>query len=278
MPYNVISGGNPNLKPESSKSVSAGLVLTPHWVKRLRLSIDYTRIQKTNEIVSPGNVQAVINNEALYAGRVVRAANLPGDPAGYAGPITLVDASNNNISKSQVQAWDFQMDYTVTTTGLGTFRPYGIATYESEFRQQLLPTSAAFNSAGKYDGPLRWRGNLGLDWTRGPLTLSWNAQYYDGYSLRFGNPASSKASENTRVSNQGGVAWIPSQIYHDLTLRYRREQSRSWFLSNFDLAVGIQNLFDHYPPAIAGSTNGWSPYGDPRLRRYTLSFTKHFGQ
>jgi outer membrane receptor protein involved in Fe transport len=53
VPRMQVSLGNPNLQPETSKSWSAGLILTPRAVQGLRLSIDYTRIRKADEIFFP---------------------------------------------------------------------------------------------------------------------------------------------------------------------------------------------------------------------------------
>ncbi|MBL8268769.1 TonB-dependent receptor, partial [Steroidobacter sp.] len=77
-------GGNPDLKSETSTSWSAGFVFTPRWVDGLRLSVDYTEIKKKNNIVALDD-QTLLDNETFFPGRVTRGANLPGDPAGWAG-------------------------------------------------------------------------------------------------------------------------------------------------------------------------------------------------
>src|SRR5258708_2327925 len=105
-----LSGGNPNLRPEKSKSWSAGIVFTPSGIPGLRTSIDYTRINKTDNIATL-SIQQVVSNEALFPGRVTRSAALPGDPYGI-GPINLVDLTNVNISSAQFEALDGSLDYT----------------------------------------------------------------------------------------------------------------------------------------------------------------------
>src|SRR5690606_10368906 len=131
---------------------------------------------------------------------------------------------------------------------------------------------------GFNNGPLKWRGNVGMDWENGPLALSWNAQYYDSY-LAYTATASAASAASTVLSQ--GSASIPDQIYHDLIAMYRFDRAgpRSrGILDNSEISVGIQNLFDKSPPIIASGfiSAGYSTYGDPRLRRYSISWRKSF--
>ena len=48
--FTVHGGGNPNLKPERSKSWAAGFILTPRVLPDLRLSVDWSRIDKRDNI------------------------------------------------------------------------------------------------------------------------------------------------------------------------------------------------------------------------------------
>src|SRR5262249_32663229 len=88
----VLLDGAPDLDPEDSKSWSAGIILTPSKLPGLRLSLDYTRIKKTNEIATLTS-QQVVDNEAFLPGRVVRGPKLGTDPASWAGPIQVIDRS-----------------------------------------------------------------------------------------------------------------------------------------------------------------------------------------
>lgn len=40
-------GGNPDVLPERSETLSAGVIFTPRWVSDLRISVDWTRIEST---------------------------------------------------------------------------------------------------------------------------------------------------------------------------------------------------------------------------------------
>jgi hypothetical protein len=50
-------------------------------------------------------------------------------------------------------------------------------------------------------------------------------------------------------------------------------------LADSEITVGISNVLDTSPPLVAPTGtifNGYSPYGDPRLRRYSISLRKSF--
>jgi outer membrane receptor protein involved in Fe transport len=104
-------------------------------------------------------------------------------------------------------------------------------------------------------------------------------QYYDHY-LVYGATASTSL-RNTSIANQGSDT-IPSQLYHDLFVRYRFAPNPGFargLLANAELMVGIGNVFDTEPPLIAttsATSRGYSAFGNPRLRRYTISLTRSF--
>lgn len=276
-PVDVTSGGNPDLVPERSGSLSFGMVLTPRFLPNLRLSIDYTRIRKDREIITLPD-QLILDNEALFPGRVVRGPNLPGDPPGWAGPIIAFNNTALNASATTVEALDFQVEYALELPGLGRFTLNGLAAYEPHFRRRLFPAAAMVEFAGYNGGPLEWRGNLGLVWDRGPWTLGWNAQYFDSYRV-FAADAPAASVANLIVSQ--GSDRVRSQTYHDAFVRYRvggGALEGSPF-QQLEVTLGVQNLFNAEPPtlATAGSAGGYSTYGDPRLRRVSLSVRARFG-
>lgn len=72
---------------------------------------------------------------------------------------------------------------------------------------------------------------------------------------------------------------IRRQIYHDIYVSYMLPAS-SGLLHGVRLSAGVQNLFNTSPPILATlayTQGGYSGYGDPRLRRFTLTLRKAFG-
>lgn len=268
------SGGNPDLRPEDSRSFSFGVIVEPVQIPGLRLSADYVAIDKRDEIIGFIGLQTILDNEDRFPGRITRGAPLPGDPVGYAGPVIAIDQTAVNVSRSRVRAWDFRLDYRFQLSRFGEFSLHAVGTRQTRFERSLLAGDAFISSLDFADGPLRWRGNLGAAWTLGGLSVSWNMQIYNSYRLCGSTNSASNCA--TKVANQGADR-VPSQSYHDLYVRY--EFGDGSILANTDIAVGINNLFNHLPPVIGQSLavdGTYSPYGDPRLRRFVASLRRRF--
>jgi outer membrane receptor protein involved in Fe transport len=276
-----LTGGNPDLEPEASESTSAGLVFTPRFAPSLRLSVDYTRIVKTNEIgaLTPQNM---LNQEALFPARIVRAVLTAQDQAlGYTGGvITQLNVRSLNLAGKRLEAWDVQADYTWKPAGWGEFQAYAVATWQPHLESQSTVTAPWVEAAGYNNGAIEWRGNGGLTWTGDSWTLGWNTQYYGSYFVYSATTAT--AGRATAVLNQGS-ATVPSQMYHDVSAGYRWGASPGgWLrlLAHSQLTLGVQNVFDTSPPILVDLApfggNAFSNLGDPALRRYTISLRKKF--
>jgi iron complex outermembrane receptor protein len=276
-PFTSIRGGNPELKPEYSDSYSAGMILTPRVWPGFRFSIDYTKIDKTDEIANLAN-QQLLDYEEVLPGLVVRAPLTAADQvAGYTGGvITQLNTASVNVARRVVEAVDFQADYT-RKTSLGEFHGYAVATWNRLFASQVVPLVPLLNQIGYLGSPQKWRGNAGLDWSRGPWSAGWNAQFYDA---QFIYSFAARTAAASTVLTQGGSRF-PSQVYHDLMVSYqfgRHPEGWRRMFSNVKLSVGLQNVFDREPPLAAGTGEiiGFQNIEDPRLRRYSLTLRKHF--
>jgi iron complex outermembrane receptor protein len=273
-------GGNPNLRPELSESISAGAIFTPRFVPGFRLSVDYTKIDKTDEITSLLPQLAFFYEDSL-PGVITRAPLTPADQAlGYTGGVvTAMDIRSVNFAQRKVEAVDLQADYT-RKVELGEFHFYGVATWNRTFLARVAPGSVPVESVGFYNGPLKWSGNGGIDWRRGPWSAGWNVHYY-GEQLIYASTATAPAVA-TAVLNQGSDHF-PAQFYHDLQVAYQfGRNGTGWrkIFSDLRLSVGVQNLFNTEPPLSALSptaiNGGFQPSEDPRLRRYSLNLQKRF--
>lgn len=276
----VLQGGNPDLDPEESKSWSMGFVLTPRFAPGLRLSLDYTRIRKTDNIAFyPTGAQGLVDDEALFPERVQRGENLPDDPPGWAGPITLLDVSLLNIASAEVEAFDLQLDY-AWTTDLGTLSFSTVATRQMHLRTTTLAGQPTLENVGMtYNNPQRFTGNAELKWQHQGWTAGWLARHYDAYLTT--NP--SVPGNAATIALQGNGGRIPSQTYHDLFVSWIPELSGhavSRVLAGTELQLGIRNVFDKTPPFDANVYNIFrtfhSPLGDPLGRSYQVAITKRF--
>src|SRR5581483_5557986 len=123
------------------------------------------------------------------------------------------------------------------------------------------------------EGPLRWRGNAGVEWARGPLMIGLNAQYFGSYAPTYFSD--SLVSNSTIIASQGSNRISP-QTYVDLTVR-RHFTLRGSGLKAFDVNFGVLNIFDRRPPIVTQNLlPGYSFYGDPRRRRFDLVLSAGF--
>ena len=278
----VFFGGNPDLRPEESESWSVGAILTPRALPGFRLSLDYSVIEKTDEILFADN-QLILNNEDALPGRVVRAELTQEDiDAGFeVGRVIGIDRSLLNFANTESEALDIQLDQFIETDRYGDFRFYAVATKMFRVAQQFTEMSDVVDQVGFDNGPLEWRANFGLTWTspRSVWMLGWNAQHYGSYRVYTAD--ASDVVIDQAVLRQGADS-IPSETYHDLFLRLDLEAlyaTMSDVFAGLEMRVGIQNVFDKVPETRAGfsPTDGrFSVYGDNRLRRFTVNLSKQF--
>src|SRR5262249_51232141 len=152
------SGGNPNLKPENSDNVGAGLILQPERFKGARLSLDYYRIRKTDNIATL-TPQVLLANESEFPGRVIRDAPVANDPYSV-GKITLIDVTSINLARAETQGLDLSLSYRAETAEHGTFDFMLLGTKIISFKQQSTlgaPFIERVNNGGPT--PLRYRAN-----------------------------------------------------------------------------------------------------------------------
>lgn len=269
-------GGNPDIKPQTSKSWSAGVVLTPKFAEGLRLSADWTRTVQRNNYI---NIASLAFSDGIDAVRrafldflAANPGRFPRGPAsgGYpVGPIQSLDLSLANLAGLTSEAVDFVGDYS-HELGSGTLSVGGRATYVAKLAVQELPTDAPTEYAGVVNrrfitgeqplGAPRWRGVGHVRWANDRLSLGWQTRFFSGYFL---NP------EHNVLPSQGS-ARVRREIFHDLTGSYVLGQGATMRLS-------ITNVLDT-PPAIDTATPSapYSQYGDPRGAIYSISLVKAF--
>jgi iron complex outermembrane receptor protein len=264
--FNVRQGGNPNLKPEKSRQLSAGFVFEP--TRDISISADYYRIRIENLIGLTGadvKMQDYVNNNGggVFAGDIVRTQ--PGvDPStGLPYPISYVLDVFDNLGTTRTSGYDLGLRWRMGTTPFGTWRLGFEGTYISRFDQQTkaAPVFASVLGAYAQFGPIaRFRHNTTLTWEVASfstaLTYNYQSRYLDQFPDVNGNP------------RQVGV-------YETFDLQTLYEG-----IKNLKIAVGVRNLFDRDPPLSNQGDYfqvGYDPtYTDPRGRTYYLRLSYKF--
>ncbi len=268
-------GGNTDVKPETSTTLTAGIILEPAFIPGFRLSADWTHIRKRNnyanpdQLLSPSTIEQQAAFDAFlarYPDRVTR-----GQPSGgfSVGPITSIDASVANLVGSNTETIDFAGSYTRPLFG-GGITLDARATYVNELSLQEVSGGPVADYAGVITGDfiflrggfgaMRWKGAGSLQWTGDKLSLMWQTRFFDSYFV----------SLDRQVSVGLGAAEVPSQMYHDISGSYA-------FANGFKLRATVNNVFNKRPPL--DTTNAsflYSTFGDPRLANFQLTLSKSF--
>ncbi len=273
----TMSGGNPDILPETSRSESGGFIFTPTFLKGFRFSADWSRIQKRNNI-STLPLQQMIDAEAAFPGRVTRAPAAAGETFGV-GQITLVDLAQLNLLRSEVEAIDFSLGYRRASATWGTLDVSALATVSAHYKRLTAYGQPEIDYVNFTNaGPLRRQGHLTTAWEYGRWTFGWTMRYIGGYRVS-GPPITTIMTVPIR---QGGQ-FVKSHDFHEALLAYRfprvaADTARGWerALRGVEINLGIRNIFDTRPryDVVSSSTYLYSTWGDIRLREYRLMIKK----
>jgi len=272
----ALTGGNPDLDPESADTYTVGVVWTPELGGNgLRLALDYFKYEIEDRIGSVGAASIVsrcfndqdanpsydANN--LWCGFFRRDAN---------GIATDVSATDQNLGKINLDGVDLQADY-ATDVGPGTLGVNLALTYLLGWQQQEDPAAPLTNQEGTIGilvaetfPEIKARVTLGYEMDK--WEVRWTMNYIDGMDVVNSNAG------RTSVVN-GVVPKVDSYTYHRLT--------GTWLPTDkLSLTLGIANMFDKDPPIYTSDSRaGIQANTDPSTydvlgRRYFLTGTYSF--
>lgn len=287
----VSTGGNPNLQPETSDSMMAGLVYSPEWLldpawsEQFDIALTYYQHELTDAI------QAVDAQTKLT--QCVRNFHL--DPSlcdginrGSSGAISGFDNRLTNIGGVETSGYDVDINYASPSFAWGALSVDWYNTFVRNF-DEITPDSTApggFRTrelAGREENDSaipEWKSMLNTDWEYDAWTVSWTMRHITSVTEQCsdfldGTPASLTSlglcsdphpSDDSQSENKLG-----STTYHDLRFMYRTA-------GDTELTLGINNAFEKEPPTCYScSLNGYdaSTYDIPG-RFYYLSASTRF--
>lgn len=261
-------GGRDHLEPEDSRNWSAGVILTPRAAPAFRLSFDWTKITKTNNITAVLFNQAAINAEGTLPGLITRGpAN--GKTCTPACPIIGFDGRYLNATRGESESYDIGLDYEHATDNLGTFGLQLAGTRLSTNTLQLTAALPAEERAGTYYSP-EWSANGSVSWRWRAFDIQWDTQYLDAYWINI---------DHSVVALQQSARIQPA-LYHNVTAGYRfQEQAGDAFtsaFSNLDIRVGVRNVFNKPPRFSADTSYTYDSWSSPEMAYYYVTVRKSF--
>lgn len=249
--YNALFGGNPNLKPETAKSRTLGIVLEP--TRDFAASIDYFNI-KVEDVV--GNAPpTILLQQCLDNGSFCNLIHRDALGTLWLTPAARIEATNLNLGKLKTSGFDVTASYNFRIQNYGKVNVNLVGTYLKEFITEPIPGLGDYDCAGLFGAtcgtPLpEWRHKVRATWSTPwnvDLALSWR------YFREVKNDAS---SSNPLLS--GSVPAIDDKMkamnYIDI--------AGTWNVTkNLVLTGGINNLLDKDPP-IVNNTLAGAPFGN----------------
>jgi len=239
----AISGANPALQPERSKSMTAGLVFEP--MDNLSIAFDLYKIKRRNEIASI-DPDYLLAHESTYPGYVVR------NPDGTIDHLNLV---YTNLGSTEV--WGYDVDVK-SQFNLGEAGKLSVnASYDAlpHYYVANVKDAPEVDYAGTWQQPKeRWKLGLALD--RGPWRGNVTFNYSGGF-LRAFTPADLSCPYDSTGTNQPELCSVKHFYTMDFFLGYKG-------FKNLDLTLSIKNV-----------TNQPAPLDERLVTRYT-AFNSQF--
>lgn len=268
------NSGNPNLKQESSNSVTLGLLFNADWYDWLSpfsLSVDYFSIEIQDIISNLGRgtslSQCYVNSGGVYDPTSPFCRSIVRFDPGTAnvGAMRELNSQTQNLGKFKTSGVDVQASYTFDMDNFAFTRNMGgnwgtlttSVTYQylDSYKTSPLPGANLDESAGQTGLP-RNKAQVDLLYRRDALTVSWQTQIV-GESCYFGagNTCGKNVDESAPGAGDGHLynGHIDLVTFSDLQVRYRVTDDATVFF-------GVDNIFDEYVPIGQGygQPTGWT--------------------
>ena len=257
-PTRVATGGNEDLDPEKSDTLTLGVVAEPAFIPGLSLALDYFDIEITEAITqleaSAVVITCFIRNDIEFD----TCQSLTRDPSSL--NIDTVTGDYRNISRLSSKGFDLQLEYSrelptwMSLPGSSAFLDVSVlATYYDEMVYKVGPGLPAFQCAGFIGAPCAFtsygtlpdtRTRARLSYSSGPLNVALQWSWIDSQDwayLEYANELGFDPESVVPITDN-----ISAESYWDLF--FNLQLGDSW-----EVFGGIENLGDEEPPILASN-------------------------
>jgi iron complex outermembrane recepter protein len=245
---NVLTGGNPSLKPEEADTLTVGFVFEPAFLPGLAVSVDYYQIDITKAISSPSvsdvmdqcysarfNPSFAFNSSCAAVGRgpggTFNGSSAPG-----------IALTQTNQGAQYTSGLDIKLDYRLKLGRMGNVDIGFDLNQVDKYWFQASPTSVQRDCLGYYSvacGAPNYEQKFvqRTVWSVGDFVLGYNWRFLSGVT-----------------EEPGGTNFLPayssikSYSYIDVNAQWKATK-------NLKLTLSINNLADKAPPEV-GNTIG----------------------
>jgi outer membrane receptor protein involved in Fe transport len=263
----TLSGGNPALQPETSRTYTGGVVLTPSFIPGLTMSVDYYQIKLKNAIVNISGSDQTIANLCIASGGSSPFCTLYVRPFPYTNTTpanypTLLKSQKLNAAFNVTEGQDYEIDYSFDTADVMDSLA-GIVNLRALLNVAPVNTTSSFQGAPlKYTNQPKGHATLFADYTLGNWSVDAQWHWFSG---------------GTNIQVYGPGQTFYAQPYYtsfstmDFTLTKQITFDNGTAVSAY---FNVQNAFDSIPPYTVGSSGnpgsifGGIPTGEDVMGRY----------
>lgn len=240
----VLNAGNPDLEPETARSLTLGVVLQPRVVPGLTVTADYYKID-LKSMIAPVTAQQIVDNcydaptlDNVYCALITRETG-----GEFAGEFAFggVRVTTVNYARQKTRGIDMSVSY---RRGFGDWRldVNAVATRVlklDNFTNVAAPTIP--NRQLSELGDPKFTGNLNVNVGYRKLTFGWQFQYIGKQTIGTYEAQHSYAGMAPTNADQYADPWIKPVTYHNFRVELEANDS-------FTLYGGVDNAFDRKPP------------------------------
>jgi iron complex outermembrane receptor protein len=232
----VITGGNPALAPESSRSWGAGAVWRPHFARRLSLEANYYHI-KVDGAIQAIDAEVLLGRcagtgDALSCAAISRSAS---------GQVTQIRGLLQNIASIETDGLDLTLNWRSPPTSAGTFGLFWTGTVLFNYRV-IVPATTGTTTIDR-EGTEQGSPDQAFPKFKSTGIIDWNLR-------EFGASLTGRYIDHVLEANGNRLG---TRFYTDLQLRWNLHDG-------FGFALGVNNLFNVNPPGcISCGLNNMDP-------------------
>jgi len=235
----VLTSGNENLKPETSKGYNLGAVYSPGFLPRFSVEANYYNIKIKDAIfAAAGEILArcVSTNDPIACAAITRTAS---------GQIAQISGVLGNVNGINTDGLDVNLAYRTAKADWGTL---GL-TFNNTFlfNYDVIVPTATGTAIIDREGTEQGSPDQAYPKHKAIAILDWNG-------TNFGASLTGRYIKSVVESANGNK--LNSRFYTDLQFRFFAPS----FADNFGFALGVNNLFDKDPPGcISCGLNNFDP-------------------
>ncbi|HKQ45475.1 MAG TPA: TonB-dependent receptor [Rhizomicrobium sp.] len=248
--------GNPTLSPETARTITGGIVLTPRWIPGFTFSLDWYDITLTGQVglldINNFYFPACRVDTGNLSNPVCSVYDFVGAGGGPFGQITRV---NLNLNSTYTNGMDLQANYVTEVWDNDTLTLSFAATFMNEITARDFGSSTPDSYAGTLGGldadnstgRPKWNGTVSANYKTGPISLTTQVRWFGSAILNNAINTGNRAPAADRFLVSDDVAQIDPTAYLDLRASYDLDDNWQFF-------AAVDNVLN-IPPVMVPAHN-----------------------